>query len=101
MIFNVSIINYTKLAQVFYHGSKVPGLTQLHPRLDQRTGVTGVFLTSKPELATLHSVLTNAHKTSINYNTVGGKFTGVRCTTTHLRLMTRVICTKRTSILLS
>lgn len=42
----MSIINYSKLAQVFYHGSKTPGLSKLCPSPEPGTNLTSFKLAS-------------------------------------------------------
>lgn len=57
----------------YFHGSRRGGLKVIHPKLDERTGIKGVFLSKETHGPSMHSLFNNAAKHSVNYRTRNGK----------------------------
>lgn len=57
-----------------YHGSPTNNIKELEPRLDPRTGTTGLFIAKHREHAAVHALLPSNTKASINHVTKDGKF---------------------------
>jgi hypothetical protein len=59
---------------IFYHGSPNPRIKILRPRLDPRTGITGIFVAADIYAPYAFSLSPIRHKSTVNLKTVGGKF---------------------------
>lgn len=60
--------------RIFYHGSQRKGLEVLHPQLDKRLGIRGVFLSNEPFGPMVFSLIKDRSKAHVEYKTQGGRF---------------------------
>lgn len=58
----------------YFHGSPVPGLTVLEPKLDPRLKMNGVFVADEPYGPMMFALLPARAHAQVNYTTKEGKF---------------------------
>jgi hypothetical protein len=70
--------------KTFYHGSPIPNMDVLEPRLDPRLGIEGLFVADEPFGPMMFALLPIRSGAIVNYKTKDGEFIEGKVITPHI-----------------